>query len=98
MTTEEFGPFDPVTESALLPAGSSLHLTGTVRAGVTDDGTSVVDPDGRVWGFDNLYLAGNGVVPTAMAANVTLTGAVTAVRAARAVTRTHLNHPRGTAQ
>ncbi|WP_406438612.1 GMC oxidoreductase [Streptomyces sp. NBC_01613] len=82
---EEFGPFDPATECALLPPGSSLHLTGTVRAGVTDDGTSVCDPDGRVWGFDNLYLAGNGVIPTAMAANVTLTGAVTAVRAARAV-------------
>ncbi|WP_327698472.1 GMC oxidoreductase [Streptomyces sp. NBC_00459] len=83
---EEFGPFDPATESALLPPGSSLHLTGTVRSGVADDGTSVCGPDGRVWGFDNLYLAGNGVVPTAMAANVTLTGAVTAVRAARAVT------------
>ncbi|MET8076585.1 GMC oxidoreductase [Streptomyces sp. NPDC005303] len=83
---EEFGAFDPATEATVLPPGSSLHLTGTVRAGVTDDGTSVVDPDGRVWGFDNLYLAGNGVVPTAMAANVTLTGAVTAVRAARAVT------------
>ncbi|MFF4781244.1 GMC oxidoreductase [Streptomyces griseorubiginosus] len=83
---EEFGPFDPATESTVLPPGSSLHLTGTVRAGVSDDGTSVCDPDGRVWGFDNLYLAGNGVVPTAMAANVTLTGAVTAVRAARAVT------------
>jgi choline dehydrogenase-like flavoprotein len=82
---EEFGPFDPATESALLPPGSSLHLTGTVRAGVADDGTSVCDPDGRVWGYDNLYLAGNGVIPTAMAANVTLTGAVTAVRAARAV-------------
>jgi C-glycoside oxidase len=81
----EFGPFDPETESTVLPPGSSLHLTGTVRAGVTDDGTGVCDPDGRVWGFDNLYLAGNGVVPTAMAANVTLTGAVTAVRAARAV-------------
>ncbi|MFE2213400.1 GMC oxidoreductase [Streptomyces canus] len=83
---EEFGPFDPATESTVLSPGSSLHLTGTVRAGVTDDGTGVCDPDGRVWGFDNLYLAGNGVVPTSMAANVTLTGAVTAVRAARAVT------------
>lgn len=82
---EEFGPFDPATESALLPPGSSLHQTGTVRAGLADDGTSVCDPDGRVWGFDNLYLAGNGLIPTAMAANVTLTGAVTAVRAARAV-------------
>ncbi|MFC8201543.1 GMC oxidoreductase [Streptomyces sp. NPDC060006] len=82
---EEFGQFDPATERALLPPGSSLHLTGTVRSGAADDGTSVCDPDGRVWGYDNLYLAGNGVIPTAMAANVTLTGAVTAVRAARAV-------------
>ncbi|WP_405823694.1 GMC oxidoreductase [Streptomyces sp. NBC_01390] len=84
---EEFGPFDPATESALLPPGSSLHLTGTVRSGAADDGTSVCGPDGRVWGFDNLYLAGNGVIPTSMAANVTLTGAVTAVRAARAIAR-----------
>ncbi|MFD8726046.1 GMC oxidoreductase [Streptomyces sp. NPDC059629] len=83
---EEFGSFAPATESALLPPGSSLHLTGTVRSGPADDGTSVCDPDGRVWGHDNLYLAGNGVIPTAMAANVTLTGAITAVRAARAVT------------
>ncbi|WP_128377125.1 GMC oxidoreductase [Streptomyces cavernae] len=82
---ETFGTFDPATERAVLPPGSSLHQTGTVRAGATDDGTSVCDPDGRVWGYDNLYLAGNGVIPTAMAANVTLTGAVTAVRAARAV-------------
>lgn len=82
---EEFGPFDPATEHALLPPGSSLHQTGTVRSGPADDGTSVCGPDGRVWGYDNLYLAGNGVIPTAMAANVTLTGVVTAVRAARAV-------------
>ncbi|MFJ8107707.1 GMC oxidoreductase [Streptomyces sp. NPDC096132] len=82
---EEFGPFDPATESALLPPGSSLHLTGTVRAGAVDDGTSVCDPDGRVWGHDNLYVAGNGVIPTPMAANVTLTGVITAVRTARAV-------------
>lgn len=83
-----FGDFDPDTESTLLPPGSSLHQTGTVRMGTADDGTSVCDPYGRVWAFDNLYLAGNGVVPTAVVANVTLTGTVTAVRAARAALRT----------
>jgi choline dehydrogenase-like flavoprotein len=82
-----FGAFDPETERMLLPPGSSLHLTGTVRSGAVDDGTSVCDADGRVWGFDNLYLAGNGVIPTAVVANSTLTGTITAVRAARAVSR-----------
>lgn len=85
---ERFGEFDPDTESTLLPPGSSLHQTGTVRMGLADDGTSVCDPHGRVWTFDNLYLAGNGVVPTAVVANATLTGTVTAVRAARAALRT----------
>jgi choline dehydrogenase-like flavoprotein len=82
---EALGPFDPETESALLPAGSSLHFTGTVRMGPADDGTSVCDSHGRVWGFDNLYVAGNGVLPTALACNSTLTGMTTAVRAARSL-------------
>lgn len=86
--SEQFGAFDPATESALLTPGSSLHQTGTVRMGPADDGTSVCDPEGRVWGFDNLFLAGNGVVPTALAANATLTGTITAVRAARSALRT----------
>ncbi|WP_443068839.1 GMC oxidoreductase [Streptomyces sp. NBC_01361] len=60
-------------------------MTGTVRMGPADDGTSVCDPQTRVWDFDNLYLAGCGVVPTALVCNSTLTGAVTAVRAARSV-------------
>jgi choline dehydrogenase-like flavoprotein len=81
---ERFGPVDPATELALLPPGSSLHQTGTVRMGAVDDGTSVCDPDGRVWGFDNVFLAGNGVIPTPVVCNATLTGMVTAVRAARA--------------
>jgi choline dehydrogenase-like flavoprotein len=84
-TAEALGPFDPETESALLPAGSSLHFTGTVRMGPADDGTSVCDPQGRVWGFDNLYVAGSGVLPTALACNSTLTGMTTAVRAARSL-------------
>jgi pyranose oxidase len=84
-TAMALGPFDPETESALLAPGSSLHFTGTVRMGPMDDGTSVCDPNGRVWGLENLYVAGNGVLPTALACNSTLTGMTTAVRAARAV-------------
>ena len=79
------GDWDPVTDSKLLAAGSSLHFTGTVRAGDADDGTSVCDHAGRVWGVDDLFVAGNGVIPTALACNSTLTGVVTAVRAAEAV-------------
>jgi choline dehydrogenase-like flavoprotein len=69
----------------ILPPGSSLHFTGTVRMGPVDDNTSVCDPGAKVWGFDNLYVAGNGVIPTAMLGNTTLTGAITAVRAGRSI-------------
>jgi hypothetical protein len=71
--------------SAVLPPGSSLHYTGTVRMGAEDDGTSVCDSDGRVWGYENLYVVGNGVVPTALACNSTLTALTLAVRTGRAV-------------
>lgn len=81
---EALGTFDPETESVVLPPGSSRHYTGTVRMGTADDGSSVCDQDGRVWGMQNLYVAGNGVVPTRLACNSTLIGAVTAVRAGRA--------------
>lgn len=82
---ELIGDFDPAEDSAVLTAGSSLHYTGTVRMGATDDGTSVCDTDARVWGFSNLYVAGNGVVPTPLTCNSTLTGMITAVRATRAI-------------
>jgi choline dehydrogenase-like flavoprotein len=82
---QRVGAFDPETDAALLPPGTSLHMTGTVRMGAADDGTSVCDPTGRVWTFENLFVAGCGVIPTALVGNSTLTGAVTAVRAARAV-------------
>ncbi|MCK2031104.1 GMC oxidoreductase [Microbacterium galbinum] len=75
----------PTEDREVQPPGASLHYTGTVRMGPDDDGTSVVDTDGRVWGFDNLYLAGNGVIPTALTCNSTLTGATLSVRIARAV-------------
>ena len=71
--------------SELLPPGASLHYTGTVRMGLLDDGSSVCDVRGRVWGFDNLTVAGNGVVPTALTCNSTLAGAALTVGIARSV-------------
>nr|WP_240189391.1 GMC oxidoreductase [Nakamurella flavida] len=71
------------TPCALLEPGSSLHYTGTVRMSAADDGTGVCDATGRVWGFDNLFLAGNGVIPSALAANSTLTAVAVAVRTVR---------------
>lgn len=81
----ELGEFDPDKDAAVLDPGSSLHFTGTVRMGAADDGTSVCDSEGRVWGFENLYVVGCGVVPTALTCNSTLTGMTTAVRASAAV-------------
>lgn len=63
----------------ILPSGSSLHYQGTVRMGTADDGTSVCDPSCRVWGTENLYVAGNGVIPTQTACNPTLTSVALSV-------------------
>jgi C-glycoside oxidase len=76
------GPADGETPW-ILPSGSSLHYQGTVRMGRADDGTSVCDPACRVWGFDNLYVAGNGVIPTRTACNPTLTSVALSVIGAR---------------
>lgn len=58
------------------------HMTGTTRMSAVDDHTGVTDYSGRVWGFDNLRLATNGLIPTRMAVNPTLTGVALAIRIA----------------
>ncbi|BCW73811.1 GMC oxidoreductase [Arthrobacter sp. NicSoilB11] len=69
----------------VLPPGSSLHYQGTTRMGRTDDGESVCSPDSQVWQVPGLFVAGNGVIPTATACNPTLTAVALAVRGARKI-------------
>ena len=74
----------------LLPPGSSLHYQGTTRMGAVEDGESVCSPDSQVWQVSGLFVAGNGVIPTATACNPTLTAVALAVRGARRIA-TELN-------
>ncbi|HEY2558062.1 MAG TPA: GMC oxidoreductase, partial [Diaminobutyricibacter sp.] len=72
-----------VAEPRPLPNGSSLHYQGTMRMGDADDGTSVTDPYSRVWGYENLVVGGNALIPTATTMNPTLMSVAIAVRGAR---------------
>ncbi|GAA1981356.1 GMC oxidoreductase [Microbacterium pumilum] len=67
----------------MMPLGASLHYQGSTRMGETEDGESVCGPDSEVWGVPGLFVAGNGVIPTATACNPTLTSVALAVQGAR---------------
>ena len=62
------------------PAGVGHHM-GTTRMHA-DPARGVVDPDGRVHGVPNLYVAGSSVFPAAGLANPTLTIVALAIRLA----------------
>lgn len=81
-------------EPLLLPPGSSLHYQGTYRLGDQDDGSSVCDPTCRVWGVKNLFLGGNGLIPTETACNPTLTSVALATIGAEEIAR-HLSSANG---
>jgi hypothetical protein len=72
-------------QRGLRPDLSAHHHAGTTRMG-HDPGEGVVDPDGRVFGLQNLYVTGGSVFPTAGFANPTLTIAALARRLARHLT------------
>lgn len=57
------------------------HILGTTRMG-TDPATSVVDPDCRVHGYENLYIGGSSVFPSGGYENPTLTIIALATRLA----------------
>ena len=57
------------------------HHIGTVRMGASER-TGVVDRDGKVFGVNNLYVAGSATFPTSSQANPTLTIVAMALRLA----------------
>jgi choline dehydrogenase-like flavoprotein len=78
------GPCKPGSEPRFVVPTLPLHIAGTVRMG-TDSGTSVVDAGSKVWGLENLYLGGNGLIPDGTASNPTLTSVAMALRASRGI-------------
>jgi choline dehydrogenase-like flavoprotein len=79
---------NPLSDGVMsLPAGSSLHYQGTYRLGLRNDGTNVCDPNSEVWDVANLFLAGNGLIPTETAANPTLTSVALATIGAEEIVR-----------
>jgi choline dehydrogenase-like flavoprotein len=72
---------DPLISSH--PIGGYHHM-GTTRMG-TDPGSSVTDPDGRVHGLANLWVAGSSLFPTGGWANPTLTIVALALRSAERI-------------
>lgn len=60
------------------------HVCGTCRFG-TNPSTSVLDPDCRAHGLDNLYVADAAIFPTSGGANPALTVAANALRVAERI-------------
>jgi pyranose oxidase len=79
------GGYFPGSEPRWTRPGLGLHMQGTFRMGKKNDGKSVCDNNSRVWLFNNLYVGGNGIIPTITASNPTLTSCALAFKAATSI-------------
>jgi pyranose oxidase len=80
------GTFTPGGRPQFMEPGLALHITGTTRAGKDKD-TSVVNKASKVHGIPNLWLGGNGVIPTPISSNPTLTSICYALHASDSIVK-----------
>ncbi|KAG8732828.1 hypothetical protein FRC12_019120 [Ceratobasidium sp. 428] len=78
---QKIGGYLPGSEPQFMAPGLALHLGGTTRLG-HDPSKSCANFRGQIHGFENLYVAGNGVIDTPFAANPTLTSMALAIYSA----------------
>jgi choline dehydrogenase-like flavoprotein len=65
----------------IMPMAATAHACGTLVTGDHEQ-HSVVDPNGKVWGFDNLYVVDGSVLPRSSKVNPALTIYAWALRTA----------------
>lgn len=80
----EVRPSPPL--AGLTPPSNGQHQAGTCRMG-TDPATSVVGPDGRVWGHENIVVADGSTHVTNGGANPVLTIYANALRISEGIAR-----------
>ncbi|KAJ6600287.1 putative pyranose oxidase [Mycena vulgaris] len=82
----KLGAYLPKSEPQFMTPGLALHLGGTTRLGLgKDKGKTVANFNSQVWNFSNLFVGGNGTIPTPFGANPTLTSMCLALRAAHKI-------------
>jgi len=74
------GGYKPGSEPQFMTPGLALHLGGTTRLG-HDAADSCADYNSKIWKTQNLFVGGNGIIPTPFGANPTLTSLCLAIRA-----------------
>ena len=78
---------DALGEGIRRTHGHYYHPVGTARMGRADDAQAVCDPDGRVHGLEDLWVADCSLIPTIPRANTNIPAVLVGARVAQALLR-----------
>ncbi|KAK1478444.1 GMC oxidoreductase [Colletotrichum cuscutae] len=78
-------PENATAEALVAAIGGGSHYLGTTQMGTANDGKSVVDPDTKVWGTDNLFVVDASMHPEVPTGNTQAPIMVAAAYAAKRI-------------